>query len=290
MKNLKTVLNVSRIANLHYFEFTPNFETKDDKHPFYELVYVDSGTLGIHSDHFSGILKQNQMILHTPNETHSLLCPPDAAPNIIIIGFECKSKYAQEQLKIFSARPAVLMPFLSKLLAEIVMEGREVFLPPYDVPNLADMKKRPKPMFGSDHLLKNLLELFLIKLIREEKFKVSEKAQSNRYSHFISRVLAYIHQNYREKITIDDLSFLFGTNRTTLCKSFKEETGYSIIEYVNQERIKAAKRIIREGDKNFSQISEELNFPTQAYFTRIFQKTEGMTPSDYIKTIKSKLE
>ena len=91
LKPFKIQLTVSRIANIHYFEFTHNYNTKGDRHAFCELVYVDSGALHIRADNFCGALTENQMILHGANETHSLACPDDSAPNVIIIGFECES-------------------------------------------------------------------------------------------------------------------------------------------------------------------------------------------------------
>ena len=92
LKTFQIQLTVSRIANIHYFEFTHNYNTKDDRHAFCELVYVDSGSLHIRAENFSGTLRENQMILHRADEMHSLACPEDSAPNVIIIGFACDSE------------------------------------------------------------------------------------------------------------------------------------------------------------------------------------------------------
>ena len=89
LKNFKTEIKVNRLANVHYFEFTPNFHTTDDSHDFCELVYVDKGKVEISSEHYTGELRQGSMIIHNSNQRHSLTCREDVAPNIIIIGFEC---------------------------------------------------------------------------------------------------------------------------------------------------------------------------------------------------------
>ena len=57
LKTFQIQLTVSRIANIHYFEFTHNYNTKDDRHAFCELVYVDSGSLHIRAENFSGTLR-----------------------------------------------------------------------------------------------------------------------------------------------------------------------------------------------------------------------------------------
>lgn len=286
LKPFQIQLTVSRIANIHYFEFIHSYNTKNDRHNFCELVYVDSGALHIRADNFCGTLEENQMILHGANEVHSLVCPDDFNPNVIIIGFECKS----EELAPFSRHAVTLSEPLRRLLVEIVRNGRAVFLPPYDKPNVTDMKKREDYPFGADQLIKLLLETFLIKLVREERelVTVSEEVQGG--DALTRGIVEYVQRNFTEKISLDELAFLFGTNRTTLCKNFRAATGKTFVEYVNELKIREAKRLMRTGSMTFTEIAETLQFDSIHYFTRVFKKMENMTPSKYIRTIKSRLE
>ena len=161
LKPFKEEIIVHRLANIHYFEFTPNYQTTGDSHPFCELLYVDSGAITIVSDHYTGELQQGQMIVHGENQKHALICNEKVAPNVIIIGFECKSK----EIEKLTYSPLLLSNELQKTLAEIIKEARTVYLPPYDVPNLKDMKKRSEFSFGADQLIKNLLQTFFINII-----------------------------------------------------------------------------------------------------------------------------
>ena len=138
LKKFKTDLNITRLANVHYFEFTPSYHTVNDSHEFCELVYVDKGNILISSDHYTGSLYQNQLILHGANQNHSLTCNERVAPNIIIIGFECKAG----ALDALTHAPILLTEELQKMLAEIIKEARAVYQPPYGVPNVKNMKKR----------------------------------------------------------------------------------------------------------------------------------------------------
>ena len=286
LKPFKIQLTVSRIANIHYFEFTHNYNTKGDRHAFCELVYVDSGALHIRADNFCGALTENQMILHGANETHSLACPDDLAPNVIIIGFECES----DALAPFSRRAVTLSEPLKRLLAEIIREGRAVFLPPYDKPNVTDMKKRENYPFGADQLIKLLLETFLIKLVREESAAAPVREEAPGGDALTRGIVEYVRRNFTEKISLGELAFLFGTNRTTLCRTFRAATGQTLVEYVNGLKIREAKRLMRAGGMTFTEIAEALRFDSIHYFSRVFKKTENMTPSEYIHTVKSRLE
>ncbi|MBO7217915.1 MAG: hypothetical protein J6V50_04365, partial [Clostridia bacterium] len=200
LKSFDTALTVTRMANIHYFEFTKEYSTFKDRHPFKELVYVDSGSITVAAEGYNGELQSRELLIHKANEEHSLSCKGPEAPNVIIIGFECEC----EKLGIFSEKPYTLSDDLIKILTEIIKEGRSVFLPPYDVPNLKDMKKRKNIPFGADQMLKLKLEIFLIQLIRSletESYRIADFKPDTK----TEEICAYIDAHYKEKITLDNL-------------------------------------------------------------------------------------
>ncbi len=285
LKEFKTDISVTRMANLHYFEFIKEYRSFKDNHPFRELIYVDSGVIKVEAEGFSGDLCSKQLIIHKNNEIHSLSCYEKDVPNVIIIGFECLSS----ELDRFSEKPSTLSPEQIKMLTEVIKEGRSVFLPPYDIPNITDMKKREDIPFGADQMLKLKFEMFLIELIRSTESKhlhtINKQADSK-----IAEIYAYIINNYNEKITLNDLSFLFNTNKTTICNSFKETYDDTIINFINKLRIKNAKKLMREENLNLTQVASNVGFSSIHYFSKLFKSYENMSPSEYLNTIKAKLE
>ena len=285
LKKFEKAINVSRIANIHYFEFTKEYHTEKDSHAFRELVYVDNGEISVDAENFSGILKEGMMIIHKTGEIHSLCCINNTAPNVIIIGFECESG----KLDAFSGKAVSLDSVQQKILTEVIKEGRTVFEGPYDIPNLRDMKKRKNYPFGADQMIKLKLEMFLIELVRSsEAEKLSFGNDAGDRS--LSEICDYLKANFREKITLSELCFIFGTNKTTLCSMFRKATGDTVIGYINSLKIKEAKKLMREGCYNLSEIASMLRFSSLHYFSRLFKKMENISPSDYIKTIKSRLD
>ena len=277
LKDLKTAISVTKIANIHFFEFEKNFFTENDSHPFCELVFVSSGELHVQSEDYTGKLDRHEMILHRAGMLHSLCCTPDNAPTIIVIGFACNSDVLSE----FSHRPVFLRDSSIKQLAEIVKEGRNVFAPPYDIPTF-DMKKKKKQSFGAEQLLRILLEHFLIGLVREYATGThAQKSDASPHTSTIREIIAYVNDNYLEKITIDELAFLFNTNRATLCREFKAETGQTIVAYINEKKLSLAKDRIDNSSITFTQISSALHFDSIHYFTRFFKKHTGMTPKEW---------
>ena len=264
LKKLNNSLAITGIVNLHFFEFPSEFYTKTDSHPFFELVYVSSGKLKINSASFNGILEKGKII------------------TVIIIGFTCDEK----ELERFSKAPFSLSASDIKKLAEIIKEGRNVFAPPYDVP-VYNMKKKKNAPFGAEQMLKLLLEYFLIGILREVNRSefTEESVETEKLS--VSEIANYLDENYKEKITLDELSFIFKTNRSTLCKEFKNAFNKTIVEYLNDKKIKKAKEKIQNTNKTLTEISEDLNFESIHYFTRFFKKMTGVSPKEYRKQFNS---
>lgn len=286
LKNFQEAIVVNRLANVHYFEFTADYQTKEDSHNFCELLYVDNGVIQITSEHYSGELKQNQMILHGPNEKHSLSCASHAAPSVIIIGFECFSP----ELEKLTFTPFDVPVSLQKLLADVIKETRSVYLPPYDIPNLKNMKKRTSFEFGADQLIRDTLQIFLIQCLRSNEL-LSPKKTEHRLSNntMIYGVKAYLEENYTVHISIDELCFLFKTNKTTLCNTFKKFFGKTLIDYVNELRIEHTKRLLRE-NVSLTEIADKMAISSVHYLTTIFKKHVGMSPREYKRSVKAKLE
>ena len=276
LKQLNYAINVTGVANVHFFEFPKDYHTETDNHPFYELLFVSGGKVEVKSDDYNGLVEKNHVIIHRAGESHSLHCVGNSMPTVIIIGFTLVGK----GLDNFSLSPFLLSDAEIKTLAEIVREGRNVFAPPYDVP-VYDMKKKKNPPFGAEQMLKNLLEYFLIGLSRKapDNSIAEDLCSSSKFS--VNDVVSYIDDNYREKITLDELAFIFRTNRSTLCREFKNGTGKTISEYSSDKKLAAAKRKITETDKTFTEIADELNFETIHYFTRFFKKQTGVSPKTF---------
>ena len=285
LKNFKKEIIVTKLANVHYFEFTNNFHTKDDSHDFCELVFIDKGKIDITSDNYTGELTAGQLIVHNAGESHSLTCNETIAPNIIIIGFECASR----EIDKLTHTPLLLTDELQKMIAEIVKEARTVYLPPYDIPNLKDMKKRKKFVFGADQLIKNYLQIFLIKAIRlaDSIREASYTALETGFAR-ITEIKRYIDENFAEKIAVEELCFLFNTNKTTISGEFKSAYGKTLIDYINCLRIEYTKKKLREGGCSLTKISETLNLSSVHYLTALFKKYTGISPTEYAKSFGGK--
>lgn len=282
LNKLQSSITVTGVANVHFFEFHNDFYTSTDHHPFFELVYVSSGRLLIRADNYSGELNKKEMILHMCNENHAFSCIDMENPIVIIIGFNLVG----HSLDAFSHKPIMLSNHQINLLTEIVKEARNVFAPPYNIPTY-NMRKKTKIPYGSEQSLLIAIERFFIDLIRNYEVKAKNPSLPNG-SFNVNDVIAYIDNNFKEKITIDELAFIFLTNRSTLCKSFKEATGVTIKQYFSRKMLDEAKRMLLSTENTIQKISEELQFSCENYFSYFFKSQTGMSPLEYKKSHKEK--
>ena len=87
--------------------------------------------------------------------------------------------------------------------------------------------------------------------------------------------------NIDTKLTLADLSELVQLSSAYLSRVFKETTGYSVIEFFNKLKVDKAKELIIEGDKKVKEVAQILGFTDEFYFSRIFKKIEGISPSEF---------
>lgn len=94
-------------------------------------------------------------------------------------------------------------------------------------------------------------------------------------------IARYIEANFSQKLTVDGLCELFHFSRPTLFARFKKEYGMGVTEYVNNTRIEKGKKLLERYD--VSETAERVGFSDANYFSRIFKKYTGLSPSDYAR-------
>ena len=96
----------------------------------------------------------------------------------------------------------------------------------------------------------------------------------------ISRVLAYIHENFQKDIDLNELAETAELTPAYLCILFKECVGMPYIKYLTAVRVDSAKQMLQNGQKAI-RVSQEVGYSDYHYFCRVFKKCTGMTPNEY---------
>ena len=97
----------------------------------------------------------------------------------------------------------------------------------------------------------------------------------------VFRVKSYINDNYAQDISLDDVSRLVDISPYYFSKLFKQEVGENFIEYLTRTRITHAMRLLEDSRYSIKEVCLMCGYSDPNYFSRIFKKYEGMTPSEY---------
>lgn len=273
------IFNIEKIIMMFYMELPKNFHYDGEQHDFWEMVYVDKGTVQVCRDEEELILKQGEIIFHEPNEFHAIRSL-DSAPNFFVICFSCVSP----AMAYFRKHSAKLDKELKTFLASIISEAEKTYVIPKNDPDLKELKRKENAPLGGEQLIKTYLEQLLIFLLRAFNNGggfASFPQKETQTDALVEAIKQYLTQRVEETIRLEDICSEFDYSRSFLNKRFRARMGMSLAAYATQLKVEEAKRLIRETDRNFAQISEQLSFENPQYFSRVFKRCTGMTPTEF---------
>lgn len=118
--------------------------------------------------------------------------------------------------------------------------------------------------------------------ILTQALELREKTASNRYGDIVNEVMRYIEENYAdEELSLNLLASHVNFSPNHLSMVFSQQTGQTFIKYLTDFRMNKAKELLRCSGKRSSEIGLEVGYKDPHYFSHMFKKTQGMTPTQY---------
>ncbi len=289
-RELKREFIIDKIFSIHYFEFMKDYAFKGEQHNFWEFVYIDKGAILATAGEKTHTLIKGDIIFHKPMEFHDLNADGHIAPNIVIMSFSSSSP----GMRWFENRIMRIGNEEKNLMARILHEAEGAFSSRLDDPWLPALERNKNQVYGSEHLIQLYLEQILIGLVRREmhigtanepESPLKEKTSRDAFN----KVIVFFENHVTEMPNLKTVCRATGYSCTYLENVFKEKTGRSVMEYYKISKLEKAKELIREGNYTFTEIAALLNYSSVHYFSRIFKRYLGMTPTEYSSSIKLKL-
>lgn len=249
-------------------------------HDLFEILYIVSGKVSYSIDELHYELNDGDLVLISPTSLHRL----DK-----VISHKCERivlTFSQNFLNYYSGLNTNLEQIFQtakerKAYKISFKDSDRKTLEKY-LNNMCDLQFSKE--YGADVMfnIRFMQSLLLINILGQNNSTELEVIKSNK---IISEVVDYIHKNLHTKILIKDIAHNLSLSESRLSHLFKEETGISILKFINKKRLMYSKELIRNGE-HLGNVHTLCGFTDNTSFFRAFKKEYGITPKTYYKNYK----
>ena len=281
---LHSDFDVEAVINISYYRLSRDYAFPGEAHSCWEFLYVDRGSVVVTAGADTYFMKAGELAFHCPNEFHAFHAVGEA--DIVVVSFVCESSAMHHLEK----KVLLLHSKEKEHLKMLINESQQVYQFFDNVAPRIDMRKKETAPWGSDQLIKTYLEQLFIHICRrDDNVEFSQRAVTGNSAHglvFAQRIKDYLSENYTKRITLESLATEMGVSASQIKRTFREQIGKSMVNYLTDLRISQAKRMVREGKFNFTQIAEAVGYDSIYYFSSLFKKHTGKTLSEYARSLK----
>lgn len=104
-------------------------------------------------------------------------------------------------------------------------------------------------------------------------------------SSLFKKILAYIQEHDTEELSLTALAEMYNISSSRLSTLIKKELGLSFSEYITARRMQKAKELLKDDSRSIEEIANAVGYHDYFYFTKVFKKTQGISPSKYRKSL-----
>nr|WP_242950579.1 AraC family transcriptional regulator [Clostridium acidisoli] len=288
MLNEEAILKIKKgylNENFKYFHLKDkkNMKFESHYHDFNKIIIFISGTVNYLIEGKSYKLKPWDIIFVNTNEVHRPIVSPDNQYERIIIWINKKFLNSYN-----TANTELLTCF------KIASEKKHNLLR-LDIHNINRLKILLQTLetennnhdFGSDILRNSVLIQLMVYMNRLFlKNKIDDYEIDVEYDKHIVEIIEYIGNNLNGELSIEKISSTFYINKYYLMHKFKEQTGFTLHNYIQQKRLLYAVSLIRNGAQ-ISTVYLECGFGDYSSFVRAFKKMFELSPKNYYKAIQN---
>lgn len=260
-------VHVEEILSAFYQVRKGGYVFPGEKHPYYELVYIDNGQLETTVEGVDYTLKKYDMMIYYPGQFHTQSTLDDQTCSYLTIIFRMDDLISEEMKnRIYKTRKDIYQ-VLCRFMKAVQTE---------------------------DYLNHELAILYLkeiIVLLHQFDHKEEEEAglnplQQHYESTLLNEILVFIKNNVYTAFTVEDLCTKFCISRSSLQNLFRNNLDISPKQYISLTKLNQAKILIQQHSRTITEISDMLGFASIHYFSRKFKTQYGLSPTDYSKSIQ----
>lgn len=270
---LKNLFFYMRYCNSRLAHDTKNFKQKITRTlQHHELIFITGGKGMITVDRKRYQVNEGMLVYICPDQLHSI----ENNADVPICFFSVHFDFAQVT---FNESSWSINGMVEKLPLNSLQQLKDYYYIEDTFKKMVETWQAKLP--GYEFAAKTLLQQLLLAIVQNIRKQNQNYATSTK----VERVIQYIHQNSNHKVTLAELAAMVQLSPTYLSRVFKDITGYSLTEFLNRIKVDKAKELMSEGNMKVKEVAEAVGFNDEFYFSRIFKRIEGISPSEYYSKI-----
>ncbi|MGN1313893.1 MAG: helix-turn-helix domain-containing protein [Lachnospiraceae bacterium] len=265
-------IQIREILGYYYNIRNSGYCFRGEKHEYYELTYVDRGSLRTQIEDTEYLLQEKELILYGPGQFHTQSIEEGQSCSYVTIVFSMENPEPGDEgreNRLLLNKKFSYNKKIYSLIKSFVQESSSQL-----------------PYLNS--LMLCLLQEIIIRLLQTEFIVHKEEhpigiARQHYQDELLEKILSYIETNICEPLTIAEICRRFSLSRSSLQMLFKENLDQTPKKYISDLKLEKSCQMIRENKYTISEIALMLGFNSIHYFSRAFTQKYHMAPSEYSK-------
>ena len=253
----------------------PHVEAKMHCHEAWELYYVTHGQgTRMTGDTLMPFL-EGDVVLIPPSMPHYWEYEPESANTdgeITYLMVAFSQEFINKSMSMF---PEIKRELLGCMTPTEAIKYGEVSA------RIIKCALRKMRELGDIGQLCEMLRLLPTVFTTDDHIPIGKPIKIDRDIRRIRQVATYVMAHYPHPISLDDISAHLGMNRSAFCSFFKRHKGITFSRFVTQYRLSMACELLRDRQKQVSEICFAVGFNDRPHFNRMFRKEFGMSPSQF---------
>lgn len=261
----------------------------------YELMYIKDGEATITIEGVAYEARKGDAFIFRPGQLHSICVSrrkPVIQPHVhfdliyepgredIPINYKTMDKLNKHELNCFTED--ILDYFISPFPSVVKLQSAkhiEVLLV-----NLASTFANPDTPWREIELKHQFMQIWT-HLLNEITWQMNNSKKNTAY--YLNSIKNYLDYNSKRVVSLGELEKITYLSKNYICRIFRKQYHISPIQYHTGVRLNMAKEMIRFTNLSLTEISNELGFENIQSFSRVFKRSEGISPSEYRDKIEA---
>lgn len=259
--------HITKLYTAFEDHYESDFYFGGEVHDFWELVVVTDGAVGVTADHQVYTLRAGQAILHPPMEFHRIWAAEGTSPTVIIVSFAAQN-LTEEMGCVRNLSPQNMARVYH--VWELIRSG-------YERSRITILQPRQEMLVDAQKSV-CLLEYLLMSITGDPGSVDAQDASPSAQQY--RQIMEVLSNHLSEPLTISQVAELCHMSPTCLKRTFSRYAGIGVMHYFMEMKIRHSMELMRRGER-ISTVSEALGFENQNYFSTVFRRVVGMSPSQF---------